>query len=174
MKFDLKERRVRHLLTAALSTACAALLAVLFIPLSIQISAAGKKLEGFLGKIQEARAVTVTQAQLEHPLPFPKRNEIAFVMDEITELGTRHGVDFRSIRPEAMEETPSGYALYPIRMTLISSYEKLGRFVGSLRGLKTACIRVDIFEIERDMNILPAVRSTLVVKAACEIPRESG
>ena len=140
------------------------LLFFVYLPLGARLRRAGKELSRLQSELHAARD-TVASAK-EIPFYLPEQKKISSLIEELTQLGKELGVDFRSIRPQQIEETPLGYRLLPVEMKLESSYKELGLFMGSLRKLKSGAITVANFQIDRDEDVFPNLNCRLFIKIA--------
>lgn len=84
---------------------------------------------------------------LEHLLEqFPKKNEMPFLLEEMTAIGQALGLSFELFTPQS-EEAGDFYRQLPIHISVLGSYSQLGMFLSHLAQMKRIII-VDEMSIE--------------------------
>jgi len=137
----------------------------IYLPLTLHLKQKGGELSKLEAQSEAAKETILSAKRIyQETLYLPKQEELSWVMEEVTELGKTLGIDFRSIRPEAIQKDASGYSFMPVEMKLESSYKELGQFIGSLKGLKKGFVTVEQFDMSRDAKIFPKLSSRLLVK----------
>ncbi|MBM3249099.1 MAG: hypothetical protein FJZ10_06765 [Candidatus Omnitrophica bacterium] len=103
---------------------------------------------------------------------FSPEYSLSFVLNSLTEMGTKLGVKISAISPETFTQVPqsgefSGYALnvLPIDVSLESEYIKFGQFLDSLNSFPDCLIVVKGFAVSREESILPRLNIKLRLEA---------
>lgn len=95
-----------------------------------------QKVEAITDKLDEHKKESErVELQLKAAsLLLPKQKEIPSLLTNISEQGTRSGLEFRSFTPRA-ERTEQFYAIIPVAITVAGSYHKIGTFLDKLSKL---------------------------------------
>lgn len=92
-------------------------------------------------------------------------SQIAMAIDDITEAGQKFEIKFVSISPRDIEKLEnSPYGRLPIEVSVICDYAKLGEFLGALHNLRDSIVTVKNFDMQRDEEILPLIKSKLILE----------
>ena len=82
---------------------------------------------------------------------FIPEEEVSLAIDELTRVGKFEEISFISVTPRDSEKPegpqPQPYKVLPLEMETESTYEALGRFLGSLGELKNSLITVENFNV---------------------------
>jgi len=90
--------------------------------------------------------------------------EISLAIDEMTQVGGACNINFTAISSQETENAENiPYERLSILMEMESRYKDLGIFLSALDELKESIVTVKGFNVWRDEDILPLVRSQLVV-----------
>ena len=135
---------------------------LVYLPLGLRLQKAGEEISQLQSKLEAAReTIASTEGS---PLHLPEQKEVSSLIEELTEFGKGLGADFRSIRPQQIQQTSLGYQLLPVEIVIESSYQELGLFMGSLRELKGGVATVSQFQIDREEAAFPSLTCRLQVK----------
>lgn len=96
--------------------------------------------------------------------PFIAEGEVSFALDELSQRGRTNGISFTSITPQQIVASEGGpYRVLPIEIETESSYQALGRFLGSLDGLEKSLVTVESLSV-LSVNENPAqLRARLII-----------
>ena len=90
--------------------------------------------------------------------------EISLALDELTKQGKFLGINFLSMKVEAIQESEGQqYRMLPVSMETESSYEVLGEFFGSLDLLKQSLVTVKNFHIALDKEVGDKLKTDMTV-----------
>lgn len=74
--------------------------------------------------------------------------DVSLAIDELTKLGTEKGIKYISMTPmEEAKKSELYYEILPIEIGIESTYERLGRFLGSLDEMSHSLITVSSFKV---------------------------
>ena len=128
--------------------------------LNVQASAC-RELEANLAHARQLAARLKTGGEERS---FTKEEEVSLAIDELTRQGKLKGINFISITPKSMEKSKDGrFQILPIEVETESSYETLGRFLGSLEDLKTSLVTVASFNVTAEGEDPSRLRAKLTL-----------
>lgn len=131
----------------------------LYRPLSRDLKAKAKECREIEGRVAAARANSRTPGSETDKHKMISEEGVSAAIEEVTAQGKMLGVNFLSITSRQLEHLEGKpYRVLPIEMELESSYEALGKFLGSLDGLRRCLATVRTFET------VPASDETIKLK----------
>lgn len=118
-----------------------------YLPLSRDLKAKAKECREIEDRVAAARADSRTPGRGMDERKMISEEGVSAAIEEVTAQGKMLGVNFHSITSRQLEH-PEGksYRVLPIEMELESGYEALGKFLGSLDGLRRCLATVRTFE----------------------------
>ncbi len=139
--------------------------ALMVIPLFNKVGKVGSEVKALELEMISARQAIQSRDKFRQTGNLLTRRKISLAIDEITKMGALENISFVSISPQKISK-PKGskYPVLPIWMNLQSEYKDLGIFLGALEGLGESIITVKSFQIEVDQQILPQIKTDLVVE----------
>ena len=82
-----------------------------YLPLGLRLQKAGEEISQLQSKLEAAReTIASTEGS---PLHLPEQKEVSSLIEELTEFGKGLGADFRSIRPQQIQQTSLGFSSSP-------------------------------------------------------------
>jgi len=116
-----------------------------------------------------AKDFTESQNKAQRKGRLISQQEIALAMDEITRAGEVQNINFVSIEPLEIEEgVNSKYHRLPIELKLVSHYKEIGQYMEALGQLNESIVSISSFIIDRDEDILPLVKTKMLVEVYIE------
>lgn len=96
--------------------------------------------------------------------------EIPMVISEITQAAQLSHVDLISMIPKKIQKIEdTHYGRMPIEIVIESNYKNSGLFLGELKRLEESIVIVEKFNIWRDKDILPLVKSKLMLEILLQL-----
>lgn len=133
-------------------------------PLFVKIHSMRKELRSISQELNSARNIIKSTDDLEEKGHVLAREEISLAIDEITKKGKALNINIISISPQEIEGLEgSSYQRLPIHMDLESEYKDTGLFFGAMERLKQSIVTLRSFAIQRDEDILPLMKSKVVL-----------
>ena len=138
---------------------------LLMAPLASKVRRVGDEVKTLEGEMIAARQAIQSKDKFQQTGELLTRRGVSLAIDEITKTGAAQNINFFSISPQKiMKSGGSKYPVLPIRMALQSEYRDLGLFLGALENLKESIISIKSFQIDADQDILPQIKTDLVVE----------
>lgn len=119
----------------------------LYRPLALELGKKAKESREIENIVSSARVDTGSQVREGIERKLISEESVSAAIEELTAQGKMVGVSFLSISSRTRERAEGrAYSILPIEMELESSYEALGRFLGSLEELHKCLVTVRTFE----------------------------
>lgn len=151
MRIGAVELTKDKMIAAVAVIVCALLLIVYVIfysPLIAKISQAASRCRTLETDVADVRYIINTAGEDGKERILASEDRVAEAISELTDKGSKEGVNFVFINPKDVEVLPDlKYKVLPIRMRLESSYKQLGTFLGSLDEFEKGLLRVRSFVI---------------------------
>ena len=137
---------------------------LLYLPLMNRLKIRGSECRSLEAEANQARTSLGTLKKAPPAKSLITEGEISLAIDELTKQGKSEGVNFISITPRQTEKSEdSKYRILPIDIEAESSYEALGRFLGSLELLREGLMTVGSFDVSPDSRKPSRIRTRLTV-----------
>ncbi len=95
---------------------------------------------------------------------FTKEEEVTLAIDELTRQGKLKEINFISITPKSIEKSKDArFQILPLEVETESSYETLGRFLGSLDDLEASLMTVAGFNVTAKGEDPSRLRACLIL-----------
>lgn len=145
------------------------------IQLGSEISNLDLKIKDYKDRLSKAGSLdkdSLAKKRILLARKFSPEYSLSYVLNSLTEMGSKLGVKIHAINPESFTQVPqsgefSGYVLnvLPIDVTLESEYKKFGEFIDSLSSFPDCLIVVKGYAMSREENILPRLNIKLRLEA---------
>lgn len=146
-KVELTQERLVIALTAAIAITALAAYFIFYAPLMNKIKMLYQECKVAEDKVLQVRNVVESAGKYGDRV-LVKEDEVAYVIDELTQYGTEKEIKIISIKPGEIEKAKDAqYKILPIEMKTESAYQQLGGFLGSLDGIEKTLIKVESFDI---------------------------
>jgi len=150
---------------ASLAAVCALIIYfVLFAPLLNKLGRKYTECRAIESEVLEARHIIRSGGALYGDRVLMTEKDVSHAIDELTKHGRRKDINFVSISPKKIRQKEgTQYKILPVEMEIVSSYEKLASFLGSLDELEKGLVKVKSFEITPDAKDEKKFATDLVV-----------
>lgn len=161
----LDKKQIKIISVVSLTICVFILILFVYRPLIVKTHSAAKELRVLEERLNAIRNIAKVKDGLRIKGRLLNRKEISMAIDEITKAGRVLSINFLAISPKEIEDVEGqDYQRMPVFMDLESTYQDLGLFWGSLEDLKESIVSVRSFQIYREDNILPRIKSRLVLE----------
>lgn len=144
--------------------AVAGLYCIFYIPLAKRLRLYFVECKTAENEVREARNLVHLVGEFYSERVLITEEELSQAISELTSHGKSRGVNFITINPGAAEETKNlQYKILPVELVIESTYEQLGRFMGSLDGLNKGIFKVKKFNIAPSEKGHPILITDLTV-----------
>jgi len=163
-KIELDKRQVAIIGGAAFVVVVFILIVFVYRPLGGKIHSMREGLRITEQELANARNIVGAKDRGERKGHLLALEEVSLAIDEMTKTGRALRINFISISPkEIVQLEDARYPVLPIHMDLEAEYRDIGLFLGALEGLTESLVTVRSFSIGKDEEILPLVKSKMVV-----------
>lgn len=140
---EITQQRLTVLISAALAIVALLLYGFLYAPLIGKLREAALRTKSAEAKVLTVRNQVSSLKMSTEAKRFIKEEEAASAIDEFTRLGKSKGISFIALVRKPVEQVPGApYRLLPIEVSIESSYEALGVFLGALDKLEKSLVTV--------------------------------
>lgn len=142
------KQRITIVISTFIGVAGLVLFFSLYLPLGRGLKIRGSEcriLETEIGQAQEGLSLFRKNGRGKSLIT---EEEVSRAIDELTRQGKSLGINFISLTPRQAEKSEgSRFRIFPIEMETESTYEALGRFLGSLDELQKSLVTVGGFDV---------------------------
>lgn len=137
---------------------------ILYQPLIIKVTRAGRECRSAEGNLKNLRNDIISYKNIDKKRFLINEEDISSAIDELTRAAKIEGINFSSLAPQAVAEADGrGYKIVPVKIELKSSYEKLGKFLGTLDDLERTAVGVREFSVIADKADREMLNISLVI-----------
>ena len=161
---ELTKRRGIWLAGGALGILGFGLYLFLYHPLLAKLQIQGKECRALEEEVSQGRQRVTASQGLEKTKALITEQEVSRAIDELTRTGKLKNINFISMTPQPIHPREGfPYKVLPIEIEAESSYENLGRFLGSLRELKGSLTKVGSLKVYPDAENPSRLETTFVL-----------
>ncbi|MFH2137511.1 MAG: type 4a pilus biogenesis protein PilO [Candidatus Omnitrophota bacterium] len=133
-------------------------------PLWREVKEKKAELAGLNSKLNDARTILDSFKKTANTKKLLPRKKISYAIDELTRIGTSYNISFISMSPEGVVNAEgTEYSVMPIALSMVGSYEDIGKFIGALEQSDQIIAAVSHFDLAENKINSGKINANMVI-----------